>query len=181
MNLMYAEPVSRRPYCSEAIALPCTRGRMIVSNTREQTGPVILSVDDDADTQKFVRLVLTGFGCTVLTASSGPAALRIVEQQHVDVLVCDAQMPEMPGTEVIRTMRRIAPHIRAILLTAHCDDVQIVTEAVNVSRVDQLVPKPFEISEIRRAVQAVLTPELEAARQSKMASEHSRASLTADR
>lgn len=142
----------------------------MVANASSNTGPIILCVDDDADTQKFVRLVLTSFGCTVFTVESGPAALRLVEQQHVDVLVCDAQMPEMPGVEVIRAMRLIAPHMRAILLTAHCDDVETVTQAVNYSRVDQLVSKPFEISEIRRAVQAVLTPDLESARRARAAS-----------
>ncbi|MBL8878691.1 MAG: response regulator [Phycisphaerales bacterium] len=126
--------------------------------------PVVLCVDDDADTLKFVKVVLSGFGCRVLTAEDGQQALRTLEQQHVDVLVCDAQMPGMPGTEVIRTVRLIAPHVRSILLSAHCDDVRTVTEAVNISHVDQLVPKPFDIKEIRRAVQAVLTPLQDAAR-----------------
>lgn len=134
-------------------------------------GPVVLCVDDDADTLKFVRVVLSGFGCNVLTADNGSQAIRMLEQQHVDVLVCDAQMPDIPGTEVIRAIHLIAPHVRSILLTAHCDDAKTVIEAVNVSHIDQLVPKPFEIKEIRRAVQAVLTPQLEAVRRACVANQ----------
>lgn len=140
----------------------------MLGNTAQEF-PVVLCVDDDPGTQQLVRSALAAFGCTVLGAATGPAALRLMEKHHVDVLVCDAELPDMPGAEVISAVHLIAPHVRSILLTAQYGEEGTATEAINVGRGDHLVSKPFAAEVICRAVQTVLSPQLESGRRARVA------------
>jgi len=62
-------------------------------------------VDDDADIVELTRLVLEGGGYRVVPASSGPEALRKIEQRHPDLILLDINMPEMDGFQVLRVLK----------------------------------------------------------------------------
>lgn len=65
----------------------------------------IMVVDDDADIVELTRLVLEGGGYRVVPASSGPEALRKIEQAHPDLILLDINMPEMDGFQVLRVLK----------------------------------------------------------------------------
>ncbi len=112
----------------------------------------VLCVDDEPHVLSALKRVLHTYGCRVLQADDGSRALDILEQEQVEVLICDEAMPGMCGTEVLRQAKTISPHTARVLLTAHCDDEAVVIPAVNEGEVFRLLSKPWEDREIRRVV-----------------------------
>lgn len=66
----------------------------------------ILIVDDDPDTVKFITIMLSRLGYTVVAATSGMEALERVQVEHPDLIILDVMMPGMDGYEVSRNLRR---------------------------------------------------------------------------
>ena len=71
-------------------------------------GPVVLVVDDKRNMVRLMSKVLRG-DATVRTAESGGDALRLLASEHIDVVLCDLQMPDMDGLDVLRACKRLAP------------------------------------------------------------------------
>jgi CheY-like chemotaxis protein len=80
----------------------------------------ILLVDDNDDVREITALLLRDSGYNVLEASSGSAALDLLEvNPGISLLVVDFAMPKMSGTELIERVRATHPELRAMLI--HCD------------------------------------------------------------
>ena len=73
-------------------------------------GFTVLVVEDDHLTLKaFSQVIVQVFGCIVLSASSGEAALRVIASgEKLDLLFSDVVMPEMDGLTLARLVRAIA-------------------------------------------------------------------------
>ena len=69
-------------------------------------GEKILVVDDDADTVKFISMILTRLGYDVVAALSGQQALDLARNEQPDLIVLDVMMPGMDGYEVARVLRQ---------------------------------------------------------------------------
>src|SRR5262249_16900062 len=65
----------------------------------------VLIVDDVEANLKVLQALLEGEPCSVVSASSGQQALRLLLRQEFAVLLLDVQMPEMDGYEVARHVR----------------------------------------------------------------------------
>jgi PAS domain S-box-containing protein len=65
----------------------------------------VLVVDDDRDALALIREILEVTGATVVTADSGPEALKKMERTNPDVLVADLGMPAMNGFDLIDCVR----------------------------------------------------------------------------
>ena len=69
-------------------------------------GEKILIVDDDADTIKFISMILTRLGYDVVAALSGQQALELARTEQPDLIVLDVMMPGLDGYEVARILRQ---------------------------------------------------------------------------
>lgn len=78
----------------------------------------VLVVDDDEDTRKFLVDLLSHWGFDVIPASSGWAALDIVERKRVDLVLLDVTMPELDGVDTLRGIKRMAPELAVIMMSA---------------------------------------------------------------
>jgi len=70
-------------------------------------GKRALVVDDDARNVYALATVLEDYGVKVVSANSGRDALKILENQEVDIVLMDIMMPEMDGISVIREARKL--------------------------------------------------------------------------
>lgn len=106
----------------------------------------VLFVDDE---ERIVKLLRFMFQTTyqVFTATSPTAALDIVRQHDIDVVVSDQRMPEMTGIVLLAQVREISPHSVRILLTGYSDLVAIIG-AVNDSEVYRFLNKPWDKQEL---------------------------------
>lgn len=83
--------------------------------------PRVLLVDDEVDFLESLsqRLILRGLA--VLTATSGPRALELVNAEEIDVVVLDVRMPGMDGIECLRRIKESHPQVEVVMLTGHAD------------------------------------------------------------
>lgn len=77
----------------------------------------VLAVDDDYVNRLLLVDVLANASCRVLTASDGAEAVEILEEQPVDLLITDYDMPRMNGLDLIRWSKARFPHVTAVMVT----------------------------------------------------------------
>src|SRR2546423_716709 len=66
----------------------------------------ILVVDDLADNRELLLRVLQKSNHRLLQASDGAEGLRVVRQEHPDLVIADILMPTMDGYEFVRQLRQ---------------------------------------------------------------------------
>ena len=71
----------------------------------------ILVVDDDCAIQEGLSETLRAKGYDVTTADNGAAALRILEQEPIDLVILDIFMPTMDGIETLFAIRKLHPSV----------------------------------------------------------------------
>ncbi len=90
-----------------------------VNGATSLSGIRALVVDDDADSLAVLSAILREHGADVASATSGAAALAILERGPVDVIVSDLGMPELDGYELIQRIRAAEAPPPALALTAY--------------------------------------------------------------
>jgi DNA-binding NarL/FixJ family response regulator len=108
----------------------------------------VLVVDDTPETLGFLTDTLDGAGFTVLIATDGESALRLMEQITPDLVLMDAMMPGLDGFETCRRVKRdkrIA-HVPVIFMTG-LTETESVIEGLAAGGVDY-VTKPLVIDEL---------------------------------
>jgi putative nucleotidyltransferase with HDIG domain len=105
--------------------------------------------DEPANLRLLERLFRRDY--TVVTASSGEEALRLLEQHDVALLITDQRMPGMSGIELLKRTAPLRPHTVRIILTGYTDVNELV-EAINCGQVYKYVTKPWNNDELRLTV-----------------------------
>jgi CheY-like chemotaxis protein len=114
----------------------------------------ILVVDDELSITTFLAQYLGSRGHAVLTAQSGSEALTLARQGTFDVVVCDLRMPGMDGLATMRALREMPEGDRPrYVLSTGANIGSAVREAADALGVDVVVPKPYDIEQLRRAVE----------------------------
>jgi two-component system NtrC family response regulator len=114
----------------------------------------ILVIDDDAGIRRVVEYQLQEAGHRVVTAPDGPAGLRLVESDSIDLVVTDVRMPAMDGVELLARLRVIQPDLPVIMLTAH-GTIDSAVDAMKLGAFDYLT-KPFSGDQLRGSVRKAL-------------------------
>ncbi|MCW5890111.1 MAG: HAMP domain-containing histidine kinase [bacterium] len=91
-------------------------------STRSSSGHTILVVDDQEDTLLSVQSLLEREGHRVLLADGGDAALAVLREHDVDLMILDYLMPRMTGAELVRLVRRFDPYLQIVLQTGYAGD-----------------------------------------------------------
>ncbi len=106
----------------------------------------ILIVDDDEAFRESLELVLASEGYEVATADCGERALERIEEQPVDVVLCDLRMPGVDGFELMPQIARQLPGAPIVLMSAYGTE-DLAVEAMRRGAYDYLA-KPFQPSEV---------------------------------
>jgi two-component system response regulator FlrC len=102
----------------------------------------ILVVEDDPNLREAVVDTLELAGEAVLSAASGPEALKVLAERPVAIVVSDVRMEPMDGITLLKEIRGHYPHLPVVLMTAFAD-VDRAVEAMRAGACDFLL-KPFE-------------------------------------
>ena len=78
----------------------------------------VLVIDDDAALLRMLRLAMISAGFDVKTAEDGMAGLEQLEQDDVDAIILDLQMPRMDGRAFFREMTKRGHHAKVVILSA---------------------------------------------------------------
>jgi DNA-binding response OmpR family regulator len=119
------------------------------------TRPRVLVVDDEDSIRGFVERALTSGGYDVLSASSGPEALRLVETQPpFDLFILDVVMPEISGDELGRRLRLRDANVKVLYFTGHSDTLFRAKKLLWEN--ESFADKPLSVKELREAVSLLL-------------------------
>ena len=78
---------------------------------------MILCVDDEDNPLVLRTLVLQKAGYEVITAKSGPEALKVASRDPVDMVLSDYLMPGMNGAELARELKAQKPGLPVVLIS----------------------------------------------------------------
>jgi CheY-like chemotaxis protein len=88
----------------------------------------ILLVDDNRDGLLVRRSLLEEQGFRVEQAESGEAGLELFNTSRFDVVVTSYKIPRMSGTELIKSIRKLDPHARVVLLSGFAQPLGLTEE-----------------------------------------------------
>ncbi len=148
---------SNRPIDLNADSIPETdhetiENKTIVDSAFDKT---ILVVEDDLQLNKFLVDILKNYYNTI-SAYDGEKGLKMVKQDHPDLVISDVMMPKKDGYELTKNIKenRELCHIPVVLLTAKSEtDSQI--EGMQ-SGADYYIPKPFNVDFLLAAIDSQL-------------------------
>ena len=105
----------------------------------------ILVCDDDKEIVEAIEIYLTQEGYEVLKAYDGMEALKVLESEHVDLLVIDVMMPKLDGIRATLKIRE-ENNMPIIILSAKSEDADKIL-GLNIGA-DDYVTKPFNPLEL---------------------------------
>lgn len=97
--------------------------------------------------------MLLAEGYRVLTAEDGAEALKLAEQERLDLVVLDIMLPKMSGFDVLKKLRE-QTDVPVVMLTAKS---QSVDKVVGLELgADDYITKPFDTKELLARIKAIL-------------------------
>ena len=119
----------------------------------------ILVVDDDVHARTVAKAILEHAGFEVTEAVDGAAGLKAYRDTDADLVLCDMFMPDVDGLELIRELRREAPDLKVVAMSAggFHGTLDVLVIARRLGAVEAL-SKPFNPRELVRVVQRALGP-----------------------
>jgi DNA-binding NtrC family response regulator len=106
----------------------------------------VLVVDDEEVIRDVLESLLEREGWSVATAENASEALELFENDPYDVVLLDLMLPDRPGLEVLREMRRRDPDAVVVIVTAYSS----IEGAIQAMREGAFhyIPKPFQNQEV---------------------------------
>jgi DNA-binding response OmpR family regulator len=113
-----------------------------------------LVIEDDASLQRLLRRGLTEAGFGVDVAADGECALDLARTETYDAIVLDLMIPRIPGSEVLRTLRKERRKTPILILTAR-DAAEDKVAGLDAGADDYLT-KPFVFAELVARLRALV-------------------------
>jgi two-component system NtrC family response regulator len=124
----------------------------------------ILLIEDENDVRQLLNRVLSLEGFMISEAVNCKDALKILEHEQIDLILCDVKLPDGNGVEFIQLVKRLYQHIEIIMLTAYGnipDSVQAIkngafdyiTKASDNQRILPLIYRALEKAKLEKKVE----------------------------
>ncbi|MBS1496457.1 MAG: response regulator transcription factor [Bacteroidetes bacterium] len=114
----------------------------------------ILVVEDEENLQEALKLNLELEGYEVTSSYDGVQALKIVQQEHFDLIILDVMLPEMDGITVCETIRLTNTEIPILILSARNASADRVLGLKKGA--DDYLTKPFNLEELLLRVEKLI-------------------------
>lgn len=114
----------------------------------------IIALDDVQDASLLIKKILSKKGHSVHAFTEEEEAINFVRGHQVDLAILDIKLKKMSGIEVLEQLKKIAPDIRAIMLTGY-PTVETARDAISLGAKEYCV-KPIDRDELEEKVAKVL-------------------------
>jgi CheY-like chemotaxis protein len=114
----------------------------------------ILLVDDESELRDVLVTILAEPGHTVLMASDGYEALRILVERRVDLLITDVKMPGISGFELARQAKLMRPDLHILYISGS----QVAVRHAQGPTYGRVLDKPLRASDLLVEVSRALGP-----------------------
>lgn len=92
---------------------------------------------------------------TVDTASTTDEVFRLLQSQDIDVVLCDQDMPDINGVDLLHQLRVSYPEVLRMLISG-CGDSDAIIRAINEAAVYQVIPKPWQPEQLKLIIKRAL-------------------------
>lgn len=123
----------------------------MAATVSEQT---ILIVEDQEGPRRALMMILGSF-YRIHTAETASAALKIVAEFPIDLMLMDVGLPDYSGIELLRRVRATGRDIKVIVMTGGAS-IESAEEVLRLGAVAYLL-KPFNFQEVLTLVENALT------------------------
>ena len=119
----------------------------------------ILVVDDEPDLEPLIlqrmrRSIRTGHYSFVFARNGVEALERLTEQEDIDMVLSDINMPRMDGLTLLEQIPKVDPNIRSVIISAY-GDMKNIRTAMNRGAFD-FVTKPLDFKDLRHTIDRTL-------------------------
>ncbi len=114
----------------------------------------ILVLEDQSEIREFVIINIKRAGHNVFEAENGTKALKIFDENMIDVAVLDVMLPDITGFEVCKIMRQKNKYVGIIMLTAKTQEEDKLMGLINGA--DDYMVKPFSPKELMARIDSLL-------------------------
>lgn len=126
--------------------------KLLVSRTKAFKA---LYVEDDQQTRQQYIKMLENFFATVCSAENGQEALKCMQNDKFDIIICDLNMPHMSGNQYIEKLTAQNSDIPIIVMSATKVSTQGESEFSN-SNVKAFLQKPVKMEILVEALEKAL-------------------------
>jgi signal transduction histidine kinase len=113
----------------------------------------ILVIDDEKATLAMLRLLLSAYGYSVLTAENGPAGIEVFKKERPPVVLTDIKMPGMDGIQVLQKIKEENRDTEVIMVTGH-GDIELAIQSLKFDATD-FITKPINNDMLEVALKRV--------------------------
>ena len=114
----------------------------------------ILIVDDEKNYLVVLEALLDPEGYETVTADNAEAALRLIRESDLDLVITDMKMPHMSGLELLEASKKLKPDLPVIIMTAY-GTIEMAVEAMKKHAYDYIT-KPFKNEELKLTIKKAL-------------------------
>lgn len=115
----------------------------------------LLIVDDEPNVISSLTRALRGQTFQIHSATSGVAALDVLQREPIDLIISDSRMPGMDGPTLLGEIEHRWPDVMRILLTGYEDNAQTI-KAINEGRIFRYIAKPWDTDDLMRSIDQAL-------------------------
>ncbi|WP_394245344.1 ATP-binding response regulator [Vibrio astriarenae] len=109
----------------------------------------VLLVDDNLSLRKLTKILLEKLGFEVIERENGQQALEALDQQMIDVVLMDIEMPIMDGIEATQRIRQSNQPYSQVPIIAHTGDSSLGTlEKIELSGMTDYIVKPADVNRL---------------------------------
>ncbi len=114
----------------------------------------ILVVDDSPDTLEVLQRNLTSQGYRVYTSPGAVEAIKVLQSQHIDLVITDLKMPGIDGLSLVRHIQENFENTEVMMITGY-PSIEGAVVAVKTGA-EEYLAKPFTDEELFSAVERVI-------------------------
>lgn len=114
----------------------------------------LLIVEDERVALRNLEHVMKKEGYEVVSTSSGPNALKLLEAGEFDVVLTDLKMERVDGMEVLKRCKALYPDTEVVMITAYAT-IPSAVETMKKGAYDYIA-KPFKLDEVRKVVREAI-------------------------
>ena len=118
--------------------------------------PVILAVDDSPSMRKMVSFTLLGAGYEVVEAVDGQDAFEKAQNQHIDLVLTDQNMPRLDGLGLTRKLREHPDFKTTPILMLTTESSDLMKQAGRAAGATGWLVKPFDPARLLEVLKKVI-------------------------
>jgi PAS domain S-box-containing protein len=123
----------------------------------------VLVVEDEENVRNLLLDAFRAEGHEVVDAATGSEAITQLDKGNFDIMICDLGLPELSGLHVARWVKEFRPELPVIIATGYAE--MIAEEDYTKARIDDVIRKPYAVSDVLARANLVLAAQSAAKRE----------------